>query len=189
MDERRKIKISRFLSLVLRHKPEIIGVRLIRKGGWVLIRKVLENKKLPMTFEELVEVVNDNDKNRFQISGNKSKSTGFIRALQGHSTDVDIEYDEIDYEKIKILYHGTATSNTSSILQKGLDKRKRNFVHLSIDKETASNVGKRYSNNVCILEIDVFKMKEDGYKIYKSLNNVYLVEHVPAKYIKVNSYK
>lgn len=178
MDKNKEIKISKALSYWLRHRPEKIGIKL-EKDGWVDVQELLEKSKseLEFTFEELQEVVKNNDKQRFSFSEDMKK----IRANQGHSTDVKIDFKEIAAPPV--LFHGTVNQFIDSIKKKGLIPGNRHHVHLSKDKETAEKVGSRRGTPV-ILNIDAMKMQDDGFKFYISENGVYLTDTVPPKYIK-----
>jgi len=180
MNEKRQTKISKFLSLILRHKPEEINLSL-DENGWAEVSELLRKSAeydFPFTLDELETVVAANDKKRFAFDEAKLK----IRANQGHSIAVDVEFKE----KVppKILYHGTAERNLESILQKGLEKRARHHVHLSTEIETARTVGIRYGKPV-ILAIDAEQMAAHGYKFYVSENGVWLVDEVPPEFLKV----
>ena len=175
-------RISKALSCVLRHDPELIGVELDSKG-WGNIKEVCSGlstqKKLKghIINKQLIEkIVADCDKQRYSIS-----SCGkYIRANQGHSIKVDVELKE----KIPpgILYHGTVSRYLIGIKHEGINKGSRNYVHLSDDKNTAMNVGSRRGKPV-ILRVDSHNMHRHGYKFYISVNCVWLTEHVPEKYI------
>ena len=163
---------SKYLALILRHKPELVNLELM-KDGWVQVIKLLKNTDF--TLDELEEIVTTDKKGRYQFSENKQ----FIRAVQGHSKQVDIEFKE--FIPTKELYHGTADRFYSSILQEGIKKMSRQYVHLSSDIETAKLVGKRHGN-VKIITIDAIKMFKDGYKFYIADNGVILTDIVPTKY-------
>lgn len=170
---------SRFLSLVLRHKPDNIGIKL-DKNGWVLVETLLEQldkHNYPTTLEELDTIVETNDKKRFAFNDDKS----MIRASQGHSVEVDLKLKN-KRPPIK-LYHGTVDRFLKSILKDGLKKMNRHAVHLSADIGTASNVGSRRGDAV-ILEIQSARMFIDGYKFQESANGVWLTNEVPVKYIR-----
>jgi putative RNA 2'-phosphotransferase len=180
MDERRKTKISKFLSLVLRHKPAEIGLSL-DENGWAEVAGLIKKsaaKGRGFTFEELVEVVATNDKKRFGFDAAKTK----IRANQGHSIEVEIGFEE--KAPPAVLYHGTAERNVASILENGLQKMARHHVHLSAETKTARAVGVRYGKPA-ILEIDTGKMLAEGFKFYVSANGVWLVDAVPPEFLKV----
>jgi putative RNA 2'-phosphotransferase len=185
MNYKEKItKISKHLSYVLRHKPESIGIEL-DKNGWTNIKSLIEKSKdkIEFTFEELKEVVETSDKQRFKISEDGEK----IKANQGHSIEVDLQLSPI-VPPFK-LFHGTAQIFLPYIMKEGLKKMKRHHVHLyseeNIDK--AENTGSRHQKGVkpVILIIEAKQMCNEGFKFYKTENNVYLVDEVPPKYIKV----
>ncbi len=180
MDEKRKAKISKFLSLVLRHKPEEIGLTL-EDGGWVKVEKLIKachyyGKKF--TPAELREVVETNEKKRFSFDETGAK----IRANQGHSVEVEIGFEES--LPPAVLYHGTAEKNLKVIFAEGLKKMARHHVHLSADTETARAVGARYGKPV-ILRVDTAKMRGAGFKFYVSANGVWLADEVPAEFLEI----
>ncbi len=180
MNEKRKTKISKFLSLVLRHKPEEIGL-ILDENGWANINDLLEKSAKvnnAFTFEELTEVVETNDKKRFAFDETESK----IRASQGHSLKVDVGFEK--KMPPKILYHGTAERNVKAILENGLKKIARHHVHLSSETETARNVGTRYGKPV-IFKIDTTAMLAENFKFYVSANGVWLTDEVPPKFLEV----
>lgn len=181
MNEKKKKKISRFLSLVLRHRPDVIGLEL-DQNGWAdvaKLKKACRENGHEFSLQELKEVVETNDKKRFSFDETGRK----IRANQGHSLDIELELEE----KIppKILYHGTAEKNINLIFRDGLQKRKRHHVHLSEDVDTARNVGTRYGKPV-ILKIDTEKMLATDFKFYISENGVWLVEEVPPEFLEID---
>ncbi len=179
MDKNREKKISKSLSFWLRHNPEDIGIN-IMKDGWTDIDELIEkaaDKGVEFTFDELKEVVKNNDKKRFLISEDEM----MIRANQGHSIEVEMNFKEVIPPSI--LYHGTPVGVVDLIMKEGLKKMSRHHCHLSPNKETAAIVGSR-RGKFEILEIEAMKMRADGYKIYISENGVYLVDEVPVKYIK-----
>jgi putative RNA 2'-phosphotransferase len=180
MDEKRARKISKALSFWLRHKPEDIGIEL-REDGWVDVQELMEkaSEKLYFTFEELEYVVDNNDKKRFSFSEDMFS----IRANQGHSTDVKINFEEV--KPPTILYHGAPVGVIDAIMKEGLKKMNRHHVHLSPDRETAAKVGSR-RGKFEILEIEAMRMRADGHKIYISDNGVYLTDEVPPEYIRRN---
>ena len=168
---------SKVLSLVLRHKPETIGLKLDR-NGWASIKELLARMNEcghSINREELDVVVEENNKKRFRIEGDK------IRASQGHSIDVDLQMEA--KEPPYMLYHGTATRFLDSIMKDGLISKKRQHVHLSNDEDTARSVGSRHGK-VIVLLIDAKKMYRDGKKFYLSDNGVWLTDKVERKYIE-----
>lgn len=158
------------LSFLLRHDIEYN----FDKNGWREIKDLIKNHNY--TFDELVEIVDTDDKKRYEFNSDKTK----IRARQGHSIDVDVELKETI--PTDILYHGTATKFLESIYDKGILKCKRKYVHLSKDEETAVKVGQRHGKPF-VLKIDAKKMVEDGCKFYLSNNDVWLTDYIDKKYI------
>ena len=172
-------RISKFLSLVLRHQPQKIGLNLDGQG-WANVQDLLEkcnNTGLKIDMPTLSYVVANNDKKRFSFNQDCTK----IRANQGHSIQVNLGYQAT--QPPVILYHGTATRFTNSIRREGLKKRNRHHVHLSADIDTAKKVGSRHGVPV-ILEIDTIGMTNDGHEFFVSENGVWLTDHIPTKYIK-----
>ena len=178
MEPRQLKHASKFLSLILRHRPEVVDISL-EEAGWVDVDTLLtaiQTQKNWYTRKVLDEVVATNNKKRFEFSDDGVK----IRARQGHSVDVDLGYEP--KEPPDKLYHGTALKFIDSIRAQGLRKMKRHHVHLSQDHDTASNVGSRHGT-VVVLTIDSKKMFEDGHKFYVTGNGVWLVESVGSNYI------
>ncbi len=177
---KRIVTISKFMSKYLRHEPETLGLKL-EPGGWVMIADLLEGAgKLgfPITEEELLQVVAENDKQRFALDETATK----IRANQGHSTSVDLQLVEV--EPPTELYHGTVRKFLDAILIEGLKKMDRHDVHLSKDVETAAKVGERRGKPV-ILVVDSQGMASDGYQFRLSENGVWLTDHVPPMYLRL----
>jgi len=178
MTRKEKVTVSKFLSLVLRHRPERIGITL-DQNGWAdtdALISGLNQAGRRVTLQDLMEIVDENDKQRFKFNDDYSK----IRANQGHSVSVDVELKETPPPVT--LYHGTASCFIKSIKKEGLKPKGRQHVHLSSDNETAVNVGSRHGKAV-VLTIYSRKMYEAGYKFYLSENNVWLTSVVPAEYI------
>lgn len=167
-------KLSKFLSLILRHKPEIINIKL-NKNGWANVAEILRGMKIDM--ETLEKIVAENNKQRFSFNGDKTK----IRANQGHSVKVDVEL--VEKTPPEILYHGTIEKNLKSIAAQGLLKMNRLHVHLSGDIETAKKVAARRSGNAVIFKVFALEMFNDGFKFFQSENGVWLTDSVPPKYL------
>jgi len=167
-------RISKYLSFILRHKPEAINLKLDEKGWADIDEIILKTKKFSLNRKLIEKVVLEDNKQRYIIDGDK------IRANQGHSINVDLELKP--QIPPKILYHGTATRFIDSIMKTGLKTQNRQYVHLSKDLKTAKNVGSRHGK-VVILNIDTVSMLEDGFEFYVSENGVWLTNHVPVKYI------
>jgi len=167
------IEKSRFLSLVLRHKPEKIGITL-DEHGWADVNKIL--KGLNITKELLDEIVKTDNKQRYSYNEDQT----LIRANQGHSIPVDVELKEV--EPPEFLYHGTGTKYVESINKEGLISKSRLYVHLSKDVMTANDVGQRHGV-AFIYKVNSGEMYKDGYKFYCSVNGVWLTKEVPPKYL------
>lgn len=179
MDKRRQTKISKFLSYVLRHNPDSIGIQL-DCGGWADVSKLLQASKqrgLQITQDELKEVVKRSDKHRFSFSENGLR----IRANYGHSIAVDLGYSPTIPPDV--LYHGTASRNLKSIRANGLTKGNRKYVHLSPDPITATSVGQRHGKPI-VLEVLSCRMNSDGYKFYLPTDKVWLTDQVPPEYLR-----
>lgn len=173
------VEIGKFISLILRHKPEVIGITL-DEHGWADVDELIEGIKKSRRFDrELLEqVVANDDKQRFSFNEDKTK----IRANQGHSINVDVQLkQEIPPE---YLYHGTAEKYIDSIMKSGLIAKTRLYVHLSWDKSTAIKVGSRHGKPV-VIRIQARKMSDDGYLFYLSQNQVWLTKVVPVRYLEI----
>jgi putative RNA 2'-phosphotransferase len=172
--------ISKFMSLVLRHKPETIGLQL-DENGWVSVAELIEKlnaKGTTVNIDIINTVVDTNDKKRFAFNEDKT----MIRANQGHSIEVELNLKAVTPPDV--LYHGTASRFVESILKEGLQKQQRQQVHLSLLQETATAVGSRHGKPV-ILNINAKAMTEAGFVFYLSDNGVWLVDSVPVEYITV----
>ena len=177
-------QISKMLSFVLRHKPESIGIAL-EPNGWVDVNELIQKlqSKIEFTIDDLKEVVATCEKQRFKFSDDGKK----IKANQGHSADVELEFEKI-VPPFK-LYHGTAPRFVPSILKEGLKKMNRHHVHLYTEEnlKKAVDTGSRHEKGVkpAVLVIEAKQMHNEGFKFFKSDNDVYLTESVPPKYIKI----
>ena len=174
------INKSRQLARVLRHKPELWGLRLDREG-WCQVSDLLAGAACHgqhLTADELLEIVETNDKARFTLSPDGPS----IRAAQGHSVEVDLRL----CTKVPppVLYHGTIRKHMPAILREGLRPMSRHAVHLSATKEAASAVGARRGAPV-ILVVDSYAMHRDGYQFQQAENSVWLTAAVPSKYLRV----
>lgn len=170
--------VSKFLSYVLRHHPEHVQLQL-DENGWADVEElVIKSQSGYIVFDrqQLEEIVASNDKKRFIFNEDRSK----IRANQGHSIEIDLAL--IPQQPPELLYHGTAVKNIESIRLTGIQKRSRQHVHLSADKETAFKVGSRHGKPV-VLEIAAGKMYANGSKFYISENGVWLTDNVAPEYI------
>ena len=171
--------LSRYLSLILRHKPEAIDITL-DEYGWANVHDLIDGiaKNNPgFDMDVLEEIVRTDNKQRYFFNPGKT----LIRANQGHSIPVDVELPEM--EPPELLFHGTGEKYVSSILQQGLIPKSRLYVHLSKDIDTAIKVGKRHGKEV-IFQVATGQMYRDGYKFYLSVNGVWLTKEVPIKYLQ-----
>ncbi|WP_405635869.1 RNA 2'-phosphotransferase [Streptomyces sp. NBC_00056] len=177
MDERRTVKVSKYLSKHLRHQPQRIRLTL-DEGGWVEIGTLLAAAAahgFRITRDELDHVVAANDKRRFAIEGSR------IRASQGHTVDVDLGLPPATPPAY--LYHGTVAAALGPIRAEGLRPMSRHDVHLSPDRETATRVGARRGRPV-VLSVDAGAMHRDGHTFRVSANGVWLTEAVPPRYLR-----
>jgi len=172
-------KLSVFISLVLRHKPDAAGITL-DEHGWANVQELLDginNTGRKIDIGVLEEIVRTDNKQRYSFNEDKT----LIRANQGHSIPVNVELKE-DVPP-EFLYHGTAERFIKSIMEEGLKSMSRLYVHLSKDIETANKVGKRYGSPV-ILKVHSGQMHQEGIKFYLSENGVWLTEKVDVKYLE-----
>ena len=170
---------SKFISLILRHKPGTIGISL-DEHGWADVQELIAginasgNHQLDMDLLE--EIVRTDEKQRYSFNEDHT----LIRANQGHSIPVDVELEEMIPPAI--LYHGTGEKYVASIDREGLIPKSRLYVHLSSDEETARKVGSRHGKPV-IYTVDCAAMTADGYQFFLSANHVWLTKAVPAEYL------
>lgn len=171
-------KTSKFLSLILRHHPESVGITL-DEHGWADVEELIEGIKKKQRFnrEMLEEIVRTDEKQRYSFNEEKT----LIRANQGHSIPVDVELPEV--VPPRYLWHGTGEKYVESIDREGLQRKSRLYVHLSGDKETAVKVGKRHGKPV-VYRVLSGRMAEEGYVFYRSVNGVWLIKEVPSKYLE-----
>jgi len=177
----RATTLGKFIALVLRHQPDIIGATL-DPNGWLDTAVLLANTQQSISIAELEEVVRLDGKGRYAFNDDKTQ----IRAVQGHSVTVDAGERLLERHELPIeLYHGTAAANIKSIMKDGLKPGSRQFVHLTADKETARTVGKRHSKaeEPIILTVLAHRATHNGFPFFMSENGVYLSKHVPAVYI------
>ena len=168
---------SKYISLILRHKPEAIGIS-IDEHGWANVEELIAgvSRTQPLDMATLERIVAEDEKQRYSFNEDKT----LIRANQGHSIPVDVELEEV--EPPEILYHGTGEKYVASIDEKGLIPKSRLYVHLSPDEDTAKRVGQRHGKPV-IYTVKSGEMHRDGISFYRSVNGVWLVKAVPVKYL------
>jgi len=182
MTNKETIRTSKFLSLVLRHEPERVGLRL-GEAGWVGVDELLKavnSQGVSLTLDQLKHIVATSDKKRFAFSEDGLR----IRASQGHSLEVDLQYAPLTPPET--LYHGTAVRFLDSIRQQGLQKMERHDVHLSAETTLTLQVGGRHGKPV-LLTIRAGDMHRAGFVFRCSANGVWLVDHVPAAFIEFPS--
>lgn len=179
MERDRAVRISKLLSLGLRHDPAALGLTLDARG-WASVGDVLAGlaaRGLAITADELEDIVRASDKQRFALSPDGA----CIRANQGHSIAVDLELPR--REPPEVLFHGTVRRFLDSIRSEGLLRRARTHVHLSVDTATAETVARRRAGPIVILEVRARAMHEAGYAFFLSENGVWLTERVPPEYL------
>jgi putative RNA 2'-phosphotransferase len=179
ISDKQLTQISKFLSLILRHQPETIGIQL-DQNGWTDIQILLEkanNYGIRFDREILNHIVANNSKKRFAFNDAADK----IRASQGHSVEIELGYT--NQKPPEILYHGTGEKSVQSILDTGLERRSRQHTHLSIDIETAVRVGQRHGKPF-IFKILAGQMYTDNFQFFISDNGVWLTDHVPPRYLE-----
>jgi len=173
-----QVKLSKFLSLVLRHHPHAIGLSL-DEGGWADIGELMEKAGkagVSLTLPLIQRIVATSDKQRFCLSPDGNS----IRANQGHSVAVELGLEAM--EPPEHLYHATNKRNLASIRREGIKRGKRNHVHLSADKDTAVGVGSRHAQKV-VLVVQAAKMNREGIRFFQSENGVWLSEYVAPEYL------
>jgi putative RNA 2'-phosphotransferase len=171
---------SKFLSLVLRHQPELIGIEL-DPAGWTSVDGLLAAATAAsqeIDYDRLLRIVYENDKQRFALSDDGLR----IRANQGHSVSVELGYQPV--APPEVLYHGTVEKFLAAIMQEGLRPQSRHHVHLSADKKTAKAVGCRRGKPI-LLEIAAMEMHAEGVSFFRSANGVWLTDTVPPEFLAV----
>lgn len=179
MDARTLVELSKFLSWVLRHRPDAIGI-ILDDAGWTDVDALLAHSRAhgrPLTRELLERIVMESPKQRFALSEDRRR----IRASQGHSVEVELGYEPATPPEV--LFHGSVASNIAAIRGDGLRKMSRHHVHLSPDEATARSVGGRRGKPV-ILRVAAGRMHREGHVFFRSANGVWLTEHVPPEYIE-----
>ena len=179
INEKQNKRISKFLSLVLRHAPDKIGIEL-DNAGWTYVEDLLEKMNangMSISMEILEFVVDTNNKKRFSFDSTHTK----IRANQGHSIEIQHGFQAI--EPPQYLFHGTSDKSIDNIKESGIKKMQRHHVHLSADESTAINVGGRHGKPI-VLTIMSKRMFEAGHIFYRSDNKVWLTDQVPVEFIE-----
>lgn len=174
-------EISKFLSLILRHKPNAIGITL-DEHGWANVNELLDgmNQTTTLDLNLLKKIVREDEKQRYSFNSDET----LIRANQGHSVPVDVELEK--KHPPEFLWHGTGKKYSDSINIQGLIHKSRLYVHLSNDCDTAYKVGSRHGEAI-VYKVAAEEMDRDGYDFYLSANGVWLTKHVPVKYLGIAS--
>lgn len=172
-----KNETSKYTSLILRHKPEVIGISL-DEHGWANVDELIAgvSKTHPLDMQSLEQIVASDEKQRYSFNGDHT----LIRANQGHSIPVDVELEEAIPPDI--LYHGTGKKYESAIDTQGLIPKSRLYVHLTDNRDAARIIGQRHGKPV-IYRVKSSNMAADGYSFYRSVNGVWLTKEVPTKYL------
>ena len=176
MDKNELKARSKFLSYLLRHKPEALQLTMDPQG-WVSIDQIIANSEQPVSREQIQEIVQTNTKQRFAISADGQN----IRANQGHSVSIDLGLPTC--QPPEVLFHGTAETNLPAIRAEGLSRQSRHHVHLSPDPDTARQVGVRHGKPV-VLIVEAAQMHAQGHSFLLSDNGVWLCDHVPSAFLR-----
>ena len=171
-----RVKVSKFVSFLLRHDPQGL---VMDEEGFVDLDELVSKVKVSFPSVDrrfLRRLVEEGERKRFEVVGNR------IRALYGHSVPVYLRLEED--RLVEWLYHGTTSEAAVEILEKGLQPMKRLWVHLSPTKDIAVQVGKRRTSNPVILVVNCIEARKAGLKFYKASDQIYLCKFVPAKYIR-----
>lgn len=170
-------KLSKRVAYILRHRPEEFGITL-QQDGWCNVEELLSklDRENAVDFCVLEHIVNSDSKGRYEFSQDRTK----IRALYGHSTQININYQPA--KPPQFLYHGTQEGSIDKILQNGILKMSRQYVHLSKDIQTATSVGSRHGKAV-VLKVKSGQMYDDGYTFFSLNNGIWLTDEVKPQYI------
>ena len=173
-----KRETSKFIALILRHKPEVIGIAL-DEHGWADVGELIKgvSRTHPFTMDILEQIVAEDEKQRYSFSEDKMR----IRANQGHSIAVDVELEKDTPPEL--LFHGTGQKYVESIDATGLIPKNRLYVHLSADEETAVRVGARHGKPV-VYQVASGHMEREGFTFFRSVNGVWLTKEVPVRYLR-----
>ncbi len=177
-------KLSVFLSYVLRHNPEAIGIKSMDKHGFVrvdeLIDAINKKSKYSITREVLNVIVKEDGKQRYAFDETGSK----ICAVQGHSIP-NVEPVLAWKEPPALLFHGTTMQAYGLIVSSGvISKMTRHHVHLQeLESKAWQSAKRRKDCTPIVLKIDAAQMHQDGYSFGQALNGVWCAESIPVEYI------
>lgn len=183
--DRKYVSLSKFMSLVLRHQPELLNININDDGYIDISLKEFANRISKrsnyhwVTLTDIHYVIDHNAKGRFVIDNGK------LRSKYGHSVQVNL-LKKSDKSLPNILYHGTSPANKQNIMRYGLDKRSRQNVHFSDNHSTAFNVGKRHSSHPIIFTVKTKELINDGFIIKKVNKDTYITDNIPPKYLYLN---
>ena len=175
MEQELKVKISKYMSYLLRHNPENLKMD---RHGFVSLKELLKKtgERFHIGDKFIIDIVERSERKRFEIVQGK------IRALYGHTIPVELELEED--KTVKVLYHGTTSDAVSKILKTGLKAMKRRQVHLSPTIDIAISTGLRRTKDPVVLQIDAEAARKNGARIFKATETVYLCSYVRSEYIK-----
>lgn len=169
-------EISKFMSYVLRHAPQELGL-VLTEDGWTeyaeFSRRLCD--KLGIEDDDIRRVIDENAKKRFTLED------GRIRAAQGHSVKVDLDLQP--QVPPALLYHGTTAEAWAGIRVSGLQPMGRTHVHLSADLQTARTVAARRRGPHVLLKVDAGAMNADGIAFFQADNGVWLADKIPPDYL------
>lgn len=180
MDHKSRVRVSKLMSLGLRHEPAALAL-LLDDAGWVTVEALCSGlcaRGETVRREDVLEIVRTSDKQRFALSPDGVR----IRANQGHS--VDVELGLVPQEPPALLLHGTSADAVPAIRRDGLLRMARTHVHLSADPQTASVVAKRRAGPTVLLRVDAAAMHQDGHAFFRAENGVWLTLTVPPRYLR-----
>jgi putative RNA 2'-phosphotransferase len=178
LDEKERVKLSKTMSYILRHRPERFDI-LLDPEGFAPLEEVLEavrSQRPGVTKQDMADVVAMDEKGRFEIMEDD------IRACYGHSIDGRIEYDPVTPPEV--LFHGTPRRALSVIREEGLRPMNRQYVHLTVRRDFAVTVGKRRDKEPAVLTVQAARAHEAGFRFYKANENFFLADEVPPQFIK-----
>lgn len=180
LDGGRRLRLSKLMSLLLRHRPELGGLK-VDAEGFVEVRELVEAARrlgLRWVREEHVKAVAELDsKGRFELRGSR------VRARYGHSIPVEVRYEKGSVPDV--LYHGTTPEAAARILREGLKPMGRRMVHLSSSIEDAIAVGRRKCRTPVVLAVDAKRASEEGVEVYRASSRVYVAKYIPPKFIRL----
>jgi putative RNA 2'-phosphotransferase len=174
------VQLSKTISHALRHEPWLYELELDEEG-WTSLEALLDSlrRERPrwnnITAREILRINEESDKKRFEVK------EGRIRAFYGHSLPGRLVKEPA--EPPEYLYHGTSRNAWEEIRKTGLSPMKRQYVHLSADRETAMAVGQRKDREPLLLVIEALKSYREGTLYYRGNERIWLADRVAAQHI------